>query len=554
MLRVLLILSFLVVLLIGAVCWSGSARQPRADFVFINRGEIGTLDPNSMSWVQDIRVGYALWEGLYALDPQTLKPIPGTADRIDISPDKTVYTFHIRDTACWSNGDPVTAGDFVFAWRRMLEQPGNYTYLFASIRGARQYQAQFAESRRTGAAAPRPDFAAVGITLLDDRKLRVQLEHPVAYFADLCAFTPFWPLHEPSMRPFYDPANGTYKKNFTRPPALVTNGPYRLVSWNFREKLRLEANEHYWDKANVLSKSMDVLIGADPMWAFLKYDSGAADWLTDATGSIGAELYQQHRSDMHVFPGFGTYMYKINCLAKLPDGSPNPFADRRVRLAFSMAIERQGIVDTITRLGEPIASTFVPPDVFPGYQSPAGVTFDPVKARKLLAEAGYPDGKGFPAIRIVYNTEASHGDIAQYIRRQWLDNLGVDVGLEQLEIKTFRQRLHSSQFVIARASWSGDYNDISTFLDCYTSNSENNDTRWSDPEYDRLMKLASVEADQNRRLELFRQAEKLLLDAQPIVPLYHYVNAYLFRQNVKGLYMDPRNMVMFQTIKAESRE
>ena len=164
------------------------------------------------------------------------------------------------------------------------------------------------------------------------------------------------------------------------------------MSWNFREKLRLEANDYYWDRANVCSKSIDVLMSVDPTWAFLKYDSGAADWLTDATGSIGAELYQQRRSDMHVFPGFGTYMYKLNCLPRLPDGSANPFADPNVRMAFSQAIDRKGIVETITRLGEPVARTYVPPGVFAGYQSPAGVGLDVASARRLLAAAGYPVG------------------------------------------------------------------------------------------------------------------------------------------------------------------
>ena len=244
MLRLSLILVFLFALLGGAFYWSSSTRQQRADFTFINRGEIGTLDPNRMSWVQDIRVGYALWEGLYALDPKTLAPVPGAAGRIDISPDQRTYTFHLRDNAGWSDGDRLKSSDFAFAWRRMLEQPGDYTYLFHAIRGAREYQQAFAQARKDKTSPP--SFASVGIETPDDQTLRVELNHPVAYFPDLCAFTPFWPLHEPSMRPFYDKLAGSYERKFTLPPHLVTNGPYRLASWTFREKLRLEANEHYW--------------------------------------------------------------------------------------------------------------------------------------------------------------------------------------------------------------------------------------------------------------------------------------------------------------------
>ena len=551
MLRISLILAMLFSLLAGAFYWSYSTRGQRADFTFINRGEIGTLDPNRMSWVQDIRVGYALWEGLYALDPQTLTPVPGCAGAIDISPDKRIYTFHIRKEARWSNGDLLTASDFVFAWRRMLEQPGDYTYLFHSIRGAKQYQQDFAAARKAGLAAP--DLATVGILAADSHTLRVELEHPVTYFPDICAFTPFWPLHEASMKAFYEPQAGTYGKRFTRPPNLVTNGPFRLASWTFREKLGLKANEFYWDRANVRSKSIDVIIGPEAMWSFLKYDSGAVDWLTDAAGAIGAELQASGRSDLHVSPGFGTYMYKLNCQPTLPDGTKNPFADKRVRRAFSLAIDRCGIVKTITRLGERTASTFVPPGVFKGYVSPKGVDLDVAEAQRLLTEAGYPGGQGFPPVKIMYNSEFHHGDVAQYIRRQWLDTLGVDVGLEPLEIKVFRQQLHSTQFSIARGSWTGDYNDVSTFLDCYRSGSENNDTGWSDPAYDALMDQAAKEPDQGKRLSLFNEAEQLLMDEQPIIPLYHDVLAYLFRDNVKGLYMHPRNMVMFKTVEVQKR-
>lgn len=542
MLRFGLIFLLLTGLLLAAFAWSGNARADRADFTFVNRGEVGTLDPNRMSWVQDIRIGFGLWEGLYGLDPQTLEPIPGVARQVDITNHDTLYTFHLRNDARWSNGDQVIAADFVFAWRRMLEEPGDYTYLFYVIKGAQQYSEEFG----AGKAA---DFATVGIKVKDDLTLEVELAHPVVYFPDLCAFSPFWPLHERSMRSFRDPKSHSYAKAFTRPPNLVTNGPYRLTVWNFRENLRLEANPYYWDRGNVKSRSIDILIGTDPMWSFLKYDSGAVDCLTDATGSIGSELYAQKRPDMHVFPGFGTYFYSLNCQEKLWDGRPNPFHDPRVRKAFALAVQRKPIVDTITRLGESTACSFIPPGVFAGYHSPDQPLEDVPKARELLAEAGYPQGKGFPQVSILFNGEFQHGDIAQYIRRQWLENLGVDVGLEQLEIKTFRENLKKRKYAVARASWSGDYNDVSTFLDYFRSNSENNDAGWINAEYDALMDEAAVEADAGKRLRLFERAEKLLIEGQPIIPIYHYVNACLFRGNVTGLYLNPRNTMMLKAIE-----
>lgn len=544
MLRLLLILGLLLAMVLGMFAWSGSGHASRADFTYISRGDIRTLDPNRMAWLEDIRVGYALWEGLYTLDPQTLAPIPGVAESVELSQDKRTYTFHIRPEACWSNGDRVTSGDFVFAWRRMLDEPANYTYLFRVIQGVNGYL--------TDRAAKRPDdFERVGIKALDDTTLRVELEHPVAYFLDLCAFAPFWPMHEPSMRPFHDASSGSYQGGFTRPPNLVSNGPFRLTTWDFRRNLRLERSPFYWDREHVKLRTIDVLMADDPTWAFLKYETGTADWLADGTGSVGPELYERKRTDLHFVTGFGTYFYSVNCQPRLPDGSVNPLADRRVRLALSMAIDRSPIVQTITRLGEPIAFAYIPPGVFEGYRAPDGPGYDVRRARELLAEAGYPGGKGFPKLSILFNSESHHADVAQVVRRQWIDNLGVDMALEGVEVKVFRQRLHGKDYAIARASWFGDYNDPSTFTDKYRSNSENNDSGWRNPRYDRLLDDAAVETDQARRMELFSQAEGLLLGEQPIIPLYYYVNASLFRDNVKGITMNARNMVMLKNVWVE---
>jgi len=236
MLRLLAIPAVLAILVIAGIHLSGAdGAGDRAQFAFVNRGDNKCLDPNGMSWMQDIRIAYALWEGLYALDPATLQPIPGTADRIDIDPARKVYTFHIRDTARWSNGDKVASGDFVFAWRRMLDTPGEYTYLFKYISGAREYleahDAYVSEAAKGPTTRPAPDFVIVGIKAPDDRTLVVTLADPIPFFPALCAFPPFVPLHEKSMKDFastsHETGVTTYNRGFTRPPHLVTNGPYR---------------------------------------------------------------------------------------------------------------------------------------------------------------------------------------------------------------------------------------------------------------------------------------------------------------------------------------
>ena len=545
----LLIPVLLLLALAGVVLLPGGGNDEPPDFAFINRGDIKTLDPNRLSWAQDIRIGYALWEGLYRLDAATLDPELGAAERVDVSDDKTVYTFHIRPDARWSNGDPLESKDFVFAWRRMLEEPDEYSYLLYYLKGARPYSEAFAKDTAVGKT-----FAqAVGIELLGPKTLRVRLEHPVTFFPDLVAFPPYFPLHEPSMRPFksVDASSGrvSYSGKFTRPPHLVTNGPFRLHDWKFKGRLRMVRSDHYWDRANVKSRIIDQVYGEGQV-AFEMYDRGEVDWHLgiELMPEISANLKAAGRKDLHVWPGFGTYFYSFNCLPNLPDGRKNPFADVRVRQALAMAIDKRPIVETVTRMGEPITSNYIPPGVFPKYPVPQGLPYDPERARRLMAEAGFPGGAGFPAVSLLFNNDAHHGDVAQVVRRQWLRELGVNVTLEGVEIKIFGDRLHNQEYAVARASWMGDYNDPSTFTDKYLSFSEQNDAKWVSAEYDGLCARAAVEADIAKRLDLISRAEAILLAEAPIIPVYTYVNVDLHRDDVIGTNRHPKNMVAWKEI------
>ena len=539
----------LLLLLAGMVVFPRTNRDEPPDFSFFNRGDIKTLDPNRMSWAQDIRIGYALWEGLYRLDPETLDPELGSAERVEVSDDKTVYTFHIRGSAKWSNGDDLQAKDYVFAWRRMLEEPDEYSYLLFYMKGARPYSEAFAKDVAVGKTFDK----AVGVEVLGPKTLRVRLEHPVAFFPDLCAFPPYFPLHEPSMRPFrvVDDESGrvSYSGKFTRPPHLVSNGPFRLHAWKFKGRLRMMRNEHYWDVANVKSRIIDQVYGEGQV-AFEMYDRGEVDWHLgiELMPEISANLKAAGRTDLHVWPGFGTYFYSFNCLPTLPGGRRNPFADVRVRQALSMAVDKRPIVETVTRMGEPVTSNYIPPTIFPKYPVPQGLPYDPQRARKLLAEAGYPGGAGFPEVGLLFNNDAHHGDIAQIVRRQWQKELGVNVTLEGVEIKIFGDRLHNQEYDVARASWIGDYNDPSTFTDKYLSYSEQNDSKWNSPEYDKLCNQAAVEADVNKRLDMLSKAEAILLREAPILPMYSYVNVDLHRANVFGANKHPKNMVAWKEI------
>lgn len=549
MYRLLLIPAAMLALLSGAMLWVGRGDDKPAQFRFVNRGDIKTLDPNKMSWMQDLRVGWALWEGLYGLDPATLEPVPGAAERAEVSGDELTYTFHLRNNTGWSNGDPLLAKDFVFAWRRALEQPADYTYLFYYIKGAREYAQAFARDPATA------DFNTVGLKALGPKSLRVTLKHPVPYIYDLVAFPPFFPQHEKSMEPFKSVGEGgrvSYDAKFTRPPNLVSNGPYMMHTWEFKGRLRIVANPHYWDRANVRSEVVDQ-VHAEGQIAFEMYESGAVDWLSEVTPEIAAALRERGRKDLRTITAFGTYFYTFNCLPTLPDGRPNPFADVRVRQALTMAIDKRPIVQSITRMGEPVTSNYVPVGYFPNYPSPQGLAYDVERARKLLAEAGYPGGRGFPQVSLLFNYEFHHGDVAQVVRRQWQENLGINVALEGVEIKVFGSRLHNQEYAVARASWYGDYNDPTTFSDKYLSHSENNDSKWANAEYDRLCDEAAYERDQVKRFAILARAEKILLEEAPILPLYQYVNVTLRRDEVTGIVENPKNMIQFKTVKVLGR-
>jgi oligopeptide transport system substrate-binding protein len=545
----------------GTLAWSLGGSGTPADFTFVNRGDHKTLDPSMMAWLQDIRIAYALWEGLYRLDPRTLQPVPGVAYKVDIDPSGTVYTFHLRANARWTNGDPVTAQDFIFSWRRILRQPADYTSLHFYIKGAREYEQAYAawvaqaDTGQGRTAVPPPRYSMVGVKALDRRTLQVTLRNPTPFFLSLCAFPAFFPENQRSMRPFahVDPKTGRvayYDEDFTRPPHLVSDGPYRLDQWIFKRKLRLVASQYYWNKSAVRSKVIDEVSIEDPLAAFRAYLDGQVDWLSD----VDEDLIGQMRRvggypDLHLFPGFGTYYYVLNCLPKLPDGSANPLADVRVRRALAMSVDKRPIVQDVLKAGEPIAERFIPPGIFPGYSSPPGLAYDPAEARRLMAEAGYPGGRGFPPLQIIYNQEMTeHADIALILRNEWQRNLGIHLNLQQLEIKVFAARLHSHDFAIARASWIGDYPDPTTFTDKFRSDNDDNEAGWSNPRYDALCNLAEKETRPAQRLRTLSQAEELLLQGAAVIPLYHYVNAYMFRSNVHGIALDPRDAVMLQGV------
>ena len=583
-----------------SVLWSGGGTRPRAEFTFINRGDIFTLNLNDMSYLQDFRLTYAIREGLYGVEPSTLRPIPAGATGYDLSDDKRVWTFHLRPGCVWTNGDPVTAKDYVFSWRRMLEEPGEYSYLFFYIRDAQNYSegisAYFAEPGK-----PKPDFSKVGVEAADDNTLRVTLKDPVPYLLELLAFPPFYPRNERSMEPFKSILNEktgqyTYRGDYTRPspgkgkPGVVTNGPYVLEKWEFKQRLLLVKSQSYWDKQNVHCNSIEMVVNDNPLSQFLNYEKQLVDWMADVPADLAPELRLQGRKDLQISPAFGTSFLTLMTRPNLPPsimgGAKNPLADVRVRQALAMSIDKRFLVENITRMGEIPARTYLPPDgTLPDFRwmpgpydpqaqriyddkemretlvKPEGITrpegpglpFDIAKARKLLADAGYPDGQGFPRLPLLFNTDSTtRAKVVQVLKNQWKQNLNIDVDIVGIEGRIYKIRVHTKEYAIAPAGWYGDYPDVSTFTDKYLTDGGNNDSDYRNAKYDDLCDRATREPDVAKRIALLSAAENMLDTDVPIIPLYHLVNTGLTHPWAHGVEPNPRSVTIFKGLRIDS--
>ena len=618
----------------------------KADFTFCNNDEVKTIDPALAAGNPEGNIVSALFEGLCAWDPQTLKPIPGVAERWTISPDGKTYTFYLRRNARWSNGDPVTAADFLYSFRRILHPAtsGEYSYELWYVPGAKEYSTgtvqpgdrveislpyalgpdnqkprirknpltaivpdlhgilreirtpqtdpksdsntESANADMSAAAIyvielangqtvefqkqpqqstaksseisfeisssaeplPRdylwilPDFDEIPIRLRDAYTLEIELAHPVPYFLNLMGFYPMFPVNRRCVERFGMPG-------WTRCEHLVCNGPFVMESRRIRDRIRLRRNPYYWDRDNVGCETIDCLAVKSAVTSLNLYLAGDCDWIPVVPPEIAKELRARPEKDYVGEPFFATYFYVLNvntpCLQ-----------DARVRQALNLALDKREIVEKVTRGGQVPADSLVPPLDRAAYRVPEGQTREQKieRARALLAEAGYPAGQGFPTVEILYNTSESHEAIALLIQHQWKKSLGINARIQNQEWADYLAKRKSRDYMIARAGWTGDYVDPLTFLLTFQSESPMNQTGWADPQFDALLNRAQQEPNPDKRLEILAQAQKILNEQAPVIPLYYYSSQAMVRSNVRGWYPNLLDTHPLKNIRVEKKQ
>jgi oligopeptide transport system substrate-binding protein len=502
-------------LLLSAGC---VRNEPAADLVIVNRIEPESLDPAILTGIAEMRIASAVFEGLTRYDPVTSAPIPGLAESWDVSPDARTYTFHLRSNLVWSTGEPMDASDLVYSWIRALN-PAT-----ASDYAGQLFYLKNAEDFNAGRIK---DANLVGVHALDTLTVKVELNEPTAFFLDLCAFSTLSVVPRRTIEKYGD------QWLMSRP--LPVSGPYEIVAWRINDKVRVRKNARYWDAANTKTEIVDFLPINSATTALNLYETGGADivWDKDLVPNELLDVLLK-RPDFHTFPYLGSYFIRLNITHK-------PFDDVRVRQALGLAIDKERITRKITRAGEIPADHFTP-DGVARYHPPHGPRHDPEKARRLLAEAGFPGGKGFPRFQYMYDAAAGgaaqvHERIGVELQQMWHDELGIDVELRPMEWKVYLANQSKMDYESCRASWIGDYNDADTFLNLFVTNNGNNRTGWSDARYDDLIRHADREPDLRRREQYFQEAETILLHEGPVIPLYFYVGFnYYDPKKIKGIY------------------
>ncbi len=495
-----------------ATNYFGDTSPPAGQVLtFTNGAEPETTDPAKMSGQPDGRVARIMFEGLTTPDPRTLEPRPGQAYRWEMSADGLTYTFHLRPGLQWSDGTPLTARDFLWSWIRVVTPAtaAKNAGMFYPINGAEAFSKDSLH-----------DVSQLGLGAPDDSTFVVRLHSPTAYFLFLTQYYTFVPVPRHVIEKF--------GQRWTLPANVVSNGPFLLKHWRQSDRFEFGRNPRYWDAANVKLDRIVALSVEDVNTCTNLYKAGVIDWNT--SGNIPSQFipYMRQFADFRAGAYQGTYFYSINVTRP-------PLDNVWVRRALAWSVDRESIArDLLKRSREPWGRYV--PSGYPGYTAPDPVGFDPKYARECLAKAGYPGGRGFRKISILFNTSEDHRRIAEAIQSMWKHELGIQVELSNQEWGSYLQACTSLQYDVARRSWIGDYLDPNTFMAMMITGDGNNRTGWSSPRYDELIHAAAREVDVPKRMAMLHDAEALLLDQSPTIPIYQYSSSELVKPYVHGLY------------------
>jgi oligopeptide transport system substrate-binding protein len=518
-------------LIIGGLVWFGAGRRTATRTAYsltlqeANKNKIllitvgsepRTLDPQEAQGVTEHHIIMAMIEGLVApsIDDQS-KVVPGMADRWEHNEDYSVWTFHLGEDRKWSNGDPVVAQDFVFSYKRMLTASfgAQYSDNLFILKGAEDYY----RGKIT-------DFDQVGVKALDARTLRIELVGPTPYLLSLVQHDSWLPVNPKAILKFGN--IDTRDSKWTRAENYIGNGPFKMKSWRPNDVIEVVRNPLYWDAANVKLNGINFFSIENMNTQERAFQAGQLH-KTDQIPLDKVPYYRRRRPElMRIDPYEGVYFYRINIARK-------PLDNPKVRLALNLAVDRDAIVKNILREDQKPATGYTPPGMG-DYQPLEKMHYDPERARQLLAEAGYPNGKGFPKFTIHFNTSESHRAIAEAIQQMWKEELNIDVGLENQEWKVYLDTQNNKNYDISRSAWIGDFMDPVTFLSMWTTGNGNNNTNWGNPKYDAFIEQAARTGDPKARLEILHQAEDLFLSESPVMLVYWYTNAYLLQPSLQN--------------------
>lgn len=520
------LLILIAVCILSALFTGCNGKQVDKHLRYSVGAEPQTLDPRKSTGSPEAIIEAQIYEGLTTLDHQA-HPIPAAAQQWDVSPDGTKYIFFLRENAKWSNGDPVTSHDFVYAWQSALDPnlASEYAYQLYYLKNGEAYNKGMATAEQ------------LGVKAIDDHTLEVTLEKPTAYFLSLLAFHTYYPVHRLTVQ--------SNEKWAAKAQTIIGNGPFKITKWVHNSKIEFERNEHYWDAAKVKSNKLTFVLTENSATELALFENGLIDMGNNPPISEISRLTKENK--LQIQPYLGTYFYCFNV-------TKPPFDNPKIRKAFSLSIDRQSLIKNVVRGQQTAALGWVPfglPDAKASedFRLVGGDLLkdnDLETAKALLASAGYPDGQTLPPVTLIYNTSEAHKAIAEAIQEMWKKNLGINVALANQEWKVFLTSRHKGDYQISRHGWLGDYADPMTFLDMFTSDSGNNDAQYKNPDYDKLITLAKNTSDPSLRITALHTAEKMLLDDAVIAPIYFYTNVTMVTPHVKGYVRSVLGVIYFK--------